>query len=94
METFWIIQLGSIWAHDNGIIALGCKRYGFATAAARIARGISEAGSYFENYRLPEVYAGIAQQKGALSLGSRLSLSSTAGHSRTASGCPQSSTVR
>lgn len=58
-------HLGSIWAHDNGIIALGCKRYGFAAEAARIARGISEAGSYFENYRLPEVYAGIAQQKGA-----------------------------
>jgi glycogen debranching enzyme len=58
-------HLGSIWAHDNGIIALGCKRYGFTTAAARIARGISEAASYFENYRLPEVYAGITQQKGA-----------------------------
>ncbi len=58
-------HLGSIWAHDNGIIALGCKRYGFSAEAARIARGISEAGSYFENYRLPEVYAGITQQKGA-----------------------------
>ncbi|PSB30919.1 amylo-alpha-1,6-glucosidase [Chlorogloea sp. CCALA 695] len=58
-------HLCSIWAHDNGIIALGCKRYGFSAEAAKIARGISEAGSYFENYRLPEVYAGITQQKGA-----------------------------
>jgi glycogen debranching enzyme len=58
-------HLGSIWAHDNGIIALGCKRYGSTTATAQIARGISEAASYFENYRLPEVYAGITQQKGA-----------------------------
>lgn len=58
-------HLGSIWAHDNGIIALGCKRYGFSQEAARIARGISGAASYFENYRLPEVYAGIQQQKGA-----------------------------
>lgn len=58
-------HLGSIWAHDNGIIALGCKRYGFSQEAAQIARGISGAASYFENYRLPEVYAGIQQQKGA-----------------------------
>ena len=58
-------HLGSIWAHDNGIIALGCKRYGFDAAAAQIARGISGAGSYFENYRLPEVYAGITKQPGA-----------------------------
>ncbi|PSB57002.1 glycogen debranching N-terminal domain-containing protein [Chamaesiphon polymorphus] len=58
-------HLGSIWAHDNGIIALGCKRYGSVDATAKIARGISEAASYFENYRLPEVYAGITQQKGA-----------------------------
>jgi glycogen debranching enzyme len=58
-------HLGSIWAHDNGIIALGCKRYGLTAAAAKIARGISEAGSYFENYRLPEVYAGITQAPGA-----------------------------
>ena len=58
-------HLGSVWAHDNGIIALGCKRYGFAAEAAQIARGISGAASYFQNYRLPEVYAGIAQEKGA-----------------------------
>ncbi len=58
-------HLGSVWAHDNGIIALGCKRYGFSQEAARITRGISGAASYFENYRLPEVYAGIQQQKGA-----------------------------
>jgi glycogen debranching enzyme len=58
-------HLGSIWAHDNGIIALGCQRYGFSKEAAQIARGISGAASYFENYRLPEVYAGIQQEKSA-----------------------------
>ncbi len=58
-------QLGSIWPHDNGIIALGFKRYGFTAEAARLARGISEAASYFSNYRLPEVYAGIELQPGA-----------------------------
>ena len=57
-------QLGAIWPHDNGIIALGFKRYGFAAEAARVARGISEAASFFSNSRLPEVYAGIEEQPG------------------------------
>ncbi|TMA53786.1 MAG: amylo-alpha-1,6-glucosidase, partial [Deltaproteobacteria bacterium] len=36
-------QRGSVWPHDNGLIALGFKRYGFAAEAARVARDISEA---------------------------------------------------
>jgi len=58
-------QNGSIWPHDNGIIAMGCKRYGFSDQAARIARDISEAASYFVFYRLPELYAGTAREAGA-----------------------------
>lgn len=58
-------QNGSVWPHDNGIIALGFKRYGFAEEAARIARDISEAASYFVFYRLPELYAGIKREPGA-----------------------------
>ena len=50
---------GSVWAHDNGIIALGCKRYGFTTETAQIARGISGAASHFQHYRIPEAYTGI-----------------------------------
>jgi glycogen debranching enzyme len=57
-------QLGSVWPHDNGIIALGFRRYGFAAEAARIFRDISEAASYFVSYRLPELYAGIAHTPG------------------------------
>jgi glycogen debranching enzyme len=57
-------QLGSVWPHDNGIIALGFKRYGFGAAAARIARDISEAASYFVSYRLPELYAGVERGLG------------------------------
>ena len=57
-------HLGSIWPHDNGIIALGFKRYGKADEAAQVVRGISEAASFFSNYRLPEVYAGIELQPG------------------------------
>jgi glycogen debranching enzyme len=53
---------GSVWPHDNGIIALGFKRYGLANEAARIARDISEAASFFTSYRLPELYAGLARE--------------------------------
>ena len=58
-------QNGSVWPHDNGIIAMGCKRYGFAKEAAMIARDISEAASYFVFYRLPELYAGTTRAPGA-----------------------------
>lgn len=58
-------QNGSVWPHDNGIIAMGCKRYGLAKEAAMIARDISEAASYFVFYRLPELYAGTRREPGA-----------------------------
>ena len=57
-------QNGSVWPHDNGIIAMGFKRYGFANEAAMIARDISEAASYFAFNRLPELYAGIKREQG------------------------------
>ena len=52
-------QLGAVWPHDNSIIALGFKRYGFAAEAARVARDISGAASHFQGNQLPELYAGI-----------------------------------
>jgi len=58
-------QNGSIWPHDNGIIALGFRKYGFAKEAGMIARDISEAASYFLFYRLPELYAGTKREPGA-----------------------------
>jgi glycogen debranching enzyme len=52
-------QNGSVWPHDNSLIALGFKRYGFTTEVATLARGISEAASHFMLNQLPELYAGI-----------------------------------
>jgi glycogen debranching enzyme len=49
-------QTGSIWPHDNALIAFGFKRYGFGEESARIARAISEAGSHFLFNQLPELY--------------------------------------
>jgi glycogen debranching enzyme len=56
---------GSVWPHDNGIIATGFQRYGYPEEAARIARDISEAASYFTFYRLPELYAGLRREPGS-----------------------------
>jgi hypothetical protein len=57
-------QNGSVWPHDNGIIAMGFKRYGFAREAAMVARDISRAASYFVFHRLPELYAGVKRESG------------------------------
>jgi glycogen debranching enzyme len=52
-------QTGSVWPHDNGIIALGFRRYGFAREAAQVARDVSRAAGHFLLNQLPELYAGI-----------------------------------
>ncbi|MGH7052732.1 MAG: amylo-alpha-1,6-glucosidase [Stellaceae bacterium] len=56
-------QRGSVWPHDNGIIALGFRHYGFAAEAAQVARAVVEAGGFFAAYRMPELYAGVDRDK-------------------------------
>jgi glycogen debranching enzyme len=56
-------QTGSIWPHDNAVIALGFKRYGFGAEAARIARDISDAASHFLLNQLPELYTTIERDE-------------------------------
>jgi glycogen debranching enzyme len=55
-------QNGSVWPHDNSLIALGFRRYGFAAEAARIAHDVSRAGSYFIQHQMPELYAGLERE--------------------------------
>jgi glycogen debranching enzyme len=55
-------QRGSVWPHDNAIIAAGMKRYGFHDQANRVAGGILDAASRFQSYRLPEVFAGLQRE--------------------------------
>jgi glycogen debranching enzyme len=52
-------QNGAVWPHDNSIIALGFRRYGFAEEAMRIARDISGAAGYFMLHQMPELYSGL-----------------------------------
>jgi glycogen debranching enzyme len=48
---------GTVWPHDNSLIAWGLARAGRATDVERILRRMTEAAAYFD-YRLPEVFAG------------------------------------
>jgi glycogen debranching enzyme len=53
---------GTVWPHDNSIIAAGLARYGFREEAGRIISGIVLASVFFR-YRLPEVFAGYDREK-------------------------------
>jgi glycogen debranching enzyme len=48
---------GTVWPHDNSLIAMGLRRYGYDEEAATIAIAILEAAQYFLG-RLPETFAG------------------------------------
>ncbi|MFZ0817131.1 MAG: glycogen debranching N-terminal domain-containing protein [Candidatus Sulfotelmatobacter sp.] len=56
-------HLGTVWPHDNSIIAAGFRKYGFDDAACRIFAGIVEASKHFERRRLPEVFAGFSRDE-------------------------------
>ena len=49
---------GSVWPHDNSLIAAGLARYGHKNAVDRIFNGLFAAASYMDLRRLPELYCG------------------------------------
>lgn len=53
---------GSIWPHDNALIAYGLARYGFKKAAARILSALFDASQFMELVRLPELYCGFERR--------------------------------
>jgi glycogen debranching enzyme len=50
-------HLGTIWPHDNSLVAMGLAQYGYREEANRIAVAQIEAAAHF-GYRLPEAFAG------------------------------------
>lgn len=50
-------HMGTVWPHDNSLIAYGLARYGFRQEANRIALAMLEAAKH-SGYRLPEALAG------------------------------------
>jgi glycogen debranching enzyme len=51
-------QVGSIWPHDNALIAAGLRRYGQDDEALKVFSAIVDAATRFPHGRLPEVFAG------------------------------------
>jgi glycogen debranching enzyme len=52
---------GSVWPHDNAMIAAGCARYGHGAAAARILGALFAVSDRSEDNRLPELFCGFAR---------------------------------
>ncbi|MDB5562512.1 MAG: amylo-alpha,6-glucosidase [Hyphomicrobiales bacterium] len=55
---------GSVWPHDNAMIASGFARYGFRRQAARIFEGLFAAAVHIDLRRLPELFCGFPRKGG------------------------------
>ncbi len=55
---------GSIWPHDNALIALGLARYGLRRSVERVFKGLFDAATYMEMRRLPELFCGFQRSRG------------------------------
>lgn len=56
-------HVGTIWPHDNSIIAMGLKMYGFEQAASTIATALFDTATAFPYFRLPELFSGDARSE-------------------------------
>ncbi|WP_213807573.1 glycogen debranching N-terminal domain-containing protein [Granulicella sp. dw_53] len=55
---------GSIWPHDNALIAYGMARYGLTQEANIVFNGLFEAAMYFDLHRMPELFCGFSKEAG------------------------------
>src|ERR671918_390438 len=53
---------GSVWPHDNALIAAGLKRYGYVDATNRIATAMFDAAIHSDYMRLPELFCGFTRR--------------------------------
>jgi glycogen debranching enzyme len=54
---------GSIWPHDNALIALGLARYGHSDLAAQVAATLFDAAAHMDLRRLPELFCGMRRRR-------------------------------
>jgi glycogen debranching enzyme len=54
---------GSIWPHDNALIALGLARYGLKHSVAHLFKALFDAATYMDLRRLPELFCGFRREK-------------------------------
>lgn len=55
---------GSIWPHDNAMIAYGFYKYGLQKEALKVLTGIFDTSLFIESQRLPELFCGFDRRKG------------------------------
>ena len=55
---------GSVWPHDNALIALGLARYDCKPAIDTLFTGLFNAATYMDQRRLPELFCGFQRQRG------------------------------
>ena len=55
---------GSIWPHDNALIALGFARYGLKRSVEQVFQGMFDAAAYMDLRRLPELFCGFQRRSG------------------------------
>lgn len=56
---------GSIWPHDNAIIAAGFARYGLKKEATAIFQALLDASTHFKLNRMPELFGGFTREPGS-----------------------------
>jgi glycogen debranching enzyme len=55
---------GSVWPHDNALIALGLARYGMKRNVEQVFKGLFDSAIYMESRRLPELFCGFRRSHG------------------------------
>jgi glycogen debranching enzyme len=55
---------GSVWPHDNALIAMGMARYGMKDYGANLFESFFDAALYIDLRRLPELFCGFARRRG------------------------------
>jgi glycogen debranching enzyme len=55
---------GSVWPHDNALIAMGLAHYGHKRGAAAIFEGLFDAASHMDMMRFPELFCGFPRRRG------------------------------
>jgi glycogen debranching enzyme len=54
---------GTVWPHDNALIAHGMRRYGFDREARAVLDGLAAAGAFFPYARFPELFCGFSSEE-------------------------------
>jgi glycogen debranching enzyme len=54
---------GTVWPHDNSLIAHGMRLYGLTEEAHRVIDELAIAGSYFGSARYPELFCGYGKEE-------------------------------